>query len=305
MTTPLAVRIGVAGSIAIGAVGLCDQVGILPAIKAAGGDAAKIAPLAFAAGVAALLVAGGELAKSRLLEWARVAEGLRQFLARGGFGLFVAISIFLGHSGLLTGERLFLAPIIEPLDADVSSARSALRVAEKAEADERARIAAQVAELDSKSRAAPRLIERAQASADLNALHAREADLLRPYSAATAGAQSDLEEAQRKRADAPKGFASLEIVLPFGLGSLALIAWLIPIAIEYLTGVVGWIAAPRETKRAILHVDVLELDGAGLELIEDRELLKQLRSKHNSLGQKITHILEPRGRKASIVNTLP
>jgi hypothetical protein len=297
MSAPLPVKIALAGSVILGTAGLCELLGVFAAMGAAGLSWGLI-PLLIAGFVSALIVCGGEMVKSRLLQWSQEADGWRIMLARGGWAFFIALSIFLSHSGLVATERAILSPVLAPIEQTLEQARSSLDEAQRAEAAERSRIDARILELRETADLGMTRRERDQAREALAYMRSEESEVMRRAERVTAEARRDLAEAQSALDRAPKGFLSLSISIPF-VGEIAIVAWLIPLAIEYITGLVGWISSPRRAGRVILHEDILSLDPAGLELIDDIDLLRRLTSKHQSLGAKGSYVIRARERKAS------
>lgn len=292
MKTPFLVHLALGGAVTLSTVGLCDQLGVLAAISSVS-DWIAFLPLLLCVLVCGLIVGAGEIAKSKLLSWGGVATGLRRFVAFGGWGLFVAIAIFLSHQGLIAAERTILSPTVQPLEQALTRSTSDLDAALRAEASARQRIATQASDLSRNEQTAPTRSERMKAHNDLQALRDGEAVSMAPLEQATAAARAKLASDHAKRDAAPKGFMSLAISIPF-LGSVALVSWLIPFAIEYLTGLVAWIAAPSPGSRNITHEDVLLLRPEGLELIDNLEALDQIGAKHSSLATKAGHIIKRR-----------
>lgn len=306
MGSPLPVKIALGGSVILGTAGLCDSLGLFASAGAVGVSLALI-PLSFAALAALLIVCGGEMAKARLLEWARDAEGFRRALGRCLWALFVGLSICLTHGGLMFAERMALSPVIAPLEAVVTNARSALESAERSERAEADRIDARVAEIGAEIGRAPDTWsgarERVRLRAERDAIRDTQAEALTTLERATARAGAALARAEASMESAPKGFLSLALPLPFGLGLFPVIAWLLPVAIECLTGLVGWIAAPRICpRRGAAWSDILDLDVAGLELIaaSDPKTFAALRSKLASAHAKATHVAKGAAKKSAV-----
>lgn len=283
----ISARIAVSASILAGAFGLADLIGVTAAVERANGDPKQLALIVPILIVLGGFVAAGELAKSRLLQDAHAAEGAREWLARIGWGTFVAISIALSHQALTLAERTLLAPTIAPLDAAVTKADEHVQAALRAERATATDYAQRIANATHDADTAPKMSEREKARASRDAMYAEKTAAETRQRDATARARAELTDAQAKRQRAPRGFLSLSIPLPLGLPALAFMAWLLPAVMEFLSSALNWIATPPPPRgpRTILFVDILTLETDGLELL-DLETLEALGPKLASLKAK-------------------
>lgn len=303
MSNPLPSRLAQAVSVALGTIGFASMVGIFSAFgDELGANIAAGAALAFSAA----LVFAGENAKSRLLNWAidRSREsGWKSpaaLLGAGGFAFFLIISVCLSHDGLTAGERAFLGSSRDALSENVATAESDLTARNRELARQEARDAASLARVQAEINAQPRDWrgdrERDRLRDRLDALEASAAARIAPIEQRVAAAEAKLAEARAARDNGPKGFASLTISIPF-IGSVAFVAWMVAIGIEFLTGFLPFVAKPSRRREVYLS-DILEMDGAGLELIEEVETVRAIGSRAQSIATKATHIQRARLRSA-------
>jgi hypothetical protein len=281
-------QLAVLSNAALSAAGLCYLSGIFAAMGSA-------SPVVLSLLIFMMIVAGGavfgfETVKARLLEFSSEALGMWRWIGRAGWAFFVALSISLSHVGLVAAEHAILSPVTAPLEqavanarADLEAARSALE-ARRSDAERRsAQVSAEIASTpESYAMERERLRQRRDAiesslASDIETLEESFAISSRELSRAT----SELEAA-------PEGFLSLSVDL-FGV-QIAVAAWLIPIALEYITGLYGRLSMPTgSARRSVEHGDVLALDPAGIELLTDADYVRRLGSKHASLAAKCSH----------------
>lgn len=301
MTRPLSVQIAVAVSVCLGAIGFASMIGVFDAIARADGPALAmpIGALVLIAG----LVFAGESVKASLLNWVRERfdDGARwnapAIAGAGGFLFFTVLSVCLSHEGLRAGERAFLAPVTASLDAEIARADAALRSREADLAGIERREAARVSRVQSEIDAQPRDWrgdrERERLRATLSEMETVGAERIAASAALVTAARESVATARATRAAAPQGFSALTIALPI-VGVIAFVPWLVAIGIEFLTGFVGWIAAARPPRvREVYLTDVLEMDAAGLDLIDDLDTVRAIGSRAQSIATKAGHI----GRK--------
>lgn len=277
-------KLTLGASIALGAAGLCDLVGLFAALGASPSPGMTAALLLMAA-ICAVLVFGGETVKAKLLEIAEHNDALGALVARCGWVFFIGLSVCLSHVGLVAAERAIIAPVVAPLQARVTEARADADAIGRELGALRAQVAARVAAVDAEIARTPEnyVRERELLRSRRDAIAAPERE--RELGATQADAARELALAESALGRAPRGFLSFSVTL-FGV-QIALAAWLIPIAVEYITALYGRLSMPRRREaRAFSHVDVLTLEPAGLELIGDASLLRELGSKHASLASK-------------------
>lgn len=309
MSNPLPSRLAQAVSIALGSIGFGDMLGLFSAF---GGDTIARGVSSAALLLVALLIFAGENAKANLINWtrARHAEGgwkaSATKLGAAGFAFFMLISVCLTHQGIMAGERAFIGPTVNRLDAGVASARADLDARHSelrsAQARDAARIAAIQADIDTQPRDWRGDRQREALRARLDAAHDAAPARLAPYEQRASAAEAALAAATVARSRAPQGFGAVTIDLPF-VGAVAIVALMVSIGIEFLSGFLPFVAAPGR-RREIYLTDILSMDGEGLSLIDDVETVRAIGSRAQSIATKAGWVVRQNQSKINRLETV-